>query len=128
MAYNPQQQSWCALEFGKTNSVTIVQHSFRRIHHNNPDSHKSILEWYNDFIEKGCKCDQRKEHSGRPAVSEEVVERVRDSYLCSSKKSSRRYSQELQFLHRTVCKILRKRLRFTTYKLLMVQKLYLQDK
>lgn len=127
MAYTPQQRSWCVLEFGKTNSVTIVQRSFRRIHHNTPPSNKSILKWYNDFTERGCICDQRRGHSGRPAVSEDVVERVRDTYLRSPKKSTRRCSRELQLPQRTVCKILRKRLRFTPYKLQLVPKLYPQD-
>ncbi|GFN78564.1 hypothetical protein PoB_000507000 [Plakobranchus ocellatus] len=49
----------------KNKHCTFVQRSFRRIHHNNPHSIKLILEWYNDFIERRCICDQRKEHSGR---------------------------------------------------------------
>ncbi|GFO26218.1 hypothetical protein PoB_005272300 [Plakobranchus ocellatus] len=61
-------------------------------------------------------------------MSEEVVKRVRDGYLRSPKKSTRRCSQELQLPQRTVCKILLKRLRFTLYKLQLVQKLNLQDK
>ncbi|GFO14828.1 hypothetical protein PoB_004133300 [Plakobranchus ocellatus] len=93
------------------------------IHHNNPPSNKLILEWYNDFIVRGCICDQRKGHSGRPAVSENVFKRVRDNYLRSPKKSTRRCSQELQLPKRTVCKISRKCLRFTPYKLQLVQKL-----
>jgi hypothetical protein len=27
-----------------------------------PPNDKSILKWYNNFIEKGCICDQRKGH------------------------------------------------------------------
>ncbi|GFN82464.1 hypothetical protein PoB_000897000 [Plakobranchus ocellatus] len=57
----------------------------------------------------GCICDQRKGHSGRPLVSDNIVERVRDNYLCSPKKLTRRCSKELQLPLRAVCKILCKR-------------------
>ncbi|GFO14023.1 hypothetical protein PoB_004052800 [Plakobranchus ocellatus] len=57
-----------------------------------------------------------------------IVERVRDNYLRSPKKSTRRCSQELQPLQGILCKILGKRLRFTPYKLQLIQKLYPQDK
>ncbi|GFO21452.1 hypothetical protein PoB_004795700 [Plakobranchus ocellatus] len=63
-----------------------------------------------------------------PAVSEEIVKKVRDSYLRCPKKSTRRCSQELQLPQRTVCKILRKRLRSTLYKLQLVPKLYPRNK
>ncbi|GFO18390.1 hypothetical protein PoB_004489500 [Plakobranchus ocellatus] len=125
---NPIQISGVFWSFWKNKQCTIVQRSLRRIHHNNLPSNKSILEWYNDFIERGCICDQRKGHSGRPAVSEEVFERVRDSYLRSPKKSTRRCSQELQLLQRTVSNMLRKCLRFTPNKLQLVQMLYPRGK
>lgn len=60
-------------------------------------------------------------------MSEEVVDRVRGTFLCSPKKSTRRCSRELQVPQSTVSKILHKCLRFTPYKLQLVQKLYLQD-
>lgn len=128
MAYTPQQRSWCVLEFAKTNCVTNVQRSFRRIHHNNPPTNKSILKWYSDFVEKGCICDQRKGHSGRKAVSEEVVDIVRDAFVRSPKNSTRRCSREIKIPRTTIHKVLRKRLRFTPYKLQLVQKLYPQDR
>ncbi|PSN38692.1 hypothetical protein C0J52_17283 [Blattella germanica] len=94
----------------------------------NPPTNKSILKWYNDFVEKGCICNQRKGHSGRPSVSVEVVKRVRETFLRSPKKSTRRASRELQIPTSTVKKILRTRLRFRPYKLQLVQKLQPQDK
>ncbi|GFO23842.1 transposable element tc3 transposase [Plakobranchus ocellatus] len=66
-----------------------------------------------------------KGHSGRSAVSENVVE---SQLSLQPKKSTRRCSQELQPPQRTVCKILRKCLKFTPYKLQLVQKLYPRDK
>lgn len=127
MVFTPQQRSWCVLEFSKTSSVTAVQRAFRRLHHVKPPTNKSILKWYNDFRDKGCICDQRKGHSGRPSVSEEVVDRVRQTFLRSPKKSTRRCSQELQVPQSTVSKILRKKLRFIPYKLQLVQQLLPQD-
>lgn len=59
-------------------------------------------------VTKGCICDQRKGHSGRPSVSEEVVDRVRQTFLRSPKKSTRRCSRELQVPQSTVSKILHK--------------------
>ncbi|GFO34250.1 hypothetical protein PoB_006075500 [Plakobranchus ocellatus] len=112
----------------KNKQCTIEQRSFRRNHHNNPPSNKSILKSDNDFIERGCICGQRKKHFGRPAVSENLVERVRDRYLLSPKKSTRSCSQDLQLPQRTVYKILHKCLRFTRYKLQLVQNLYPRDK
>ncbi|PSN53566.1 hypothetical protein C0J52_09183 [Blattella germanica] len=128
MALTPQQRSWCVLEFGKVKSVVTVQRAFRRTFHMNPPTNKSILKWYNNFVEKGCICNQRKGHSGRPSVSGEVVNRVRETFLRSPKKSTRRASRELQIPTSTIKKILRTRLRFRPYKLQLVQKLQPQDK
>jgi hypothetical protein len=77
-----------------------------------PPTNNSILKWYNNFIEKECICDQRKGHSGRPSVSEQVVDQVREAFLSSPKKSTHRASRELHVPQSTVSKILRKRLRF----------------
>ncbi|GFO32094.1 hypothetical protein PoB_005859900 [Plakobranchus ocellatus] len=99
----------------KNKQCTVVQCSFRHIHHNNPPANNSICV---DFIERGCICDQRKGHPGRPAVQENVVDRVRDNYLRCFKKSTHNNStQQLQLPQRTVCKTLCKCLRFTSYKL-----------
>jgi hypothetical protein len=62
MALTPQQGSWCVLEFAKTNSVVTVRRAFGRKFNVDPPNDKSILKWYNNFIEKGCICDQRKGH------------------------------------------------------------------
>ena len=67
-------------------------------------------------------------HSGRPSVSEQVVGRVRESFLRSPRKPTRRASRELKVPQSTVNKILRKRLRLHPYKLQLVQKLHPEDK
>jgi hypothetical protein len=67
-----------------------VQRDFKRRFNVDPPTNKSILKWYNNFIEKGRICDPRKRHSGRPSVSEQVADQVRETFLRSPKKSTRR--------------------------------------
>jgi len=103
MALTSQQRGWCVLEFNKTNSVVTGQRAFKRKFNVDPPTNKSILKWHRNFIERGCICDQRKEHSGRPSVSEQVVDRVRESFLRSPRKSTRRASRELMAGTLSVC-------------------------
>jgi hypothetical protein len=70
-----------------------------------PSTNNSILKWYNNLIEKGCICDQRKGHWGLPSVSEQVVDRVTEAFLRSPKKSTRRASREPHVPQGTVNKI-----------------------
>ena len=98
MAVTSQQHSWCMLEFHKTNSVVTVQHAFKLKFNVDPPTNKSILKWDRNFIERGCICDQRKGHSSRLSVSEQVVDRVRESFLRSPRKSTHRASRELKVL------------------------------
>ena len=64
----------------------------------------------------------------RERVSEQVVDRVRESFLRSPRKSTCRASRKLKVPQSTVSKILRKRLRLLPYKLQLVQKLHPEDK
>ena len=124
MALTSQQRSWCVVEFHKANSVVTVLLAFKLKFNVDPSTNKSILKWHRNSIERGCFCDQRKGHSGRPSFSEQVVDRVRESFLRSPGKSTCRASRELKVPQSTVNKILRKRLRLHPYKLQLVQKLH----
>jgi hypothetical protein len=62
MALTPQQRRWWVLEFAKTNRVLTVRGAFKRKFNVDPSTNNSILKWYNNLIEKGCICDQRKGH------------------------------------------------------------------
>ena len=73
MALTSQQRGWRVLEFHKTNSVVTVKRAFKRKFNVDPPTNKPILKWHRNFIERGCICDQRKGHSGRPSVSEHSV-------------------------------------------------------
>jgi len=81
MAFTSQQCNWCVLEFHKTNSAVTVQRAFKLKFNMDPPTNKSILKWHRNFIERGYICNPRKGHSGRPSVSEQVVDRVRESFL-----------------------------------------------
>ena len=124
--FTPQQRSWCVLEFAKSSSPKTVQRKFKQIHHIDPPTRNSILNWYKVFKERGCICDQRKKNTGRPTVSEEVVENVRTAFLQDPTKSLRNCSQELQIPKSTVSKIkknLQTRKKMDKFLQLKVQKL-----
>ena len=75
---------------------------------------------------QGCLCEGKS--SGRPPLSEETVERVRETFTRSPRKSTTRASLELQMPQQTVWKILRKHLRMIPCKLQLVQALNCDDK
>ena len=77
---------------------------------------------------QGCLCEGKS--SGRPPLSEETVERVRETFTRSPRKSTTRASLELQMPQQTLWKNLRKRLRMIPCKLhvQLVQDLSCDDK
>jgi hypothetical protein len=77
----PEQKAFCVLQFVKHESVVSVQ----RLHVNSdPSSANSIRRWYQQFQTTGCLCKGKS--AGRSRVSEESVERMRQSFLRSPKK------------------------------------------
>ena len=79
-----EQKVFCVLQFVKHESVVSVQRAFRRQFNSDPPSPNSIRRWYQQFQMTGCLCIGKS--AGRPRVSEESVERVRQSFLRSPKK------------------------------------------
>ena len=77
MATTVVEKAFCVLELAKTNSVTLVQHHFRRRYGKPPPTRQSVYDWSKKFQETGCLCKGKS--SGRPPVSEETVERVRET-------------------------------------------------
>ncbi|PSN32505.1 hypothetical protein C0J52_21944, partial [Blattella germanica] len=63
-----------------------------------------------------------------PSVSDESVDAIRDTYLRSPKKSVRACARELQLKKTTVHKVLKKRLRFTGYRLQLLHAIKETDK
>jgi transposase-like protein len=87
----------------------------------------SIRRWYEQFRDRGCICHQGKGRAARPSVTKETVDRVRESFVLSPRKSVSRASRELQVPESTVRKILRKRLQLHPYKLQLIQRLKPND-
>jgi hypothetical protein len=115
MAASPTKDSWCVLEF------VAVQHVFRRQSGHRGPPEMSIRRWYEQFRYRGCICHQGKGRAGRPSVTEEMVDRVRETFTYSPRKSVRRASRQLKIPEPIVRKILRKWLQFYRYKLQLVQ-------
>ena len=106
-------KAFSVMELEKTNSVTLVQRLFRRRYGKPPPTRRSIYDWSKKLQENGCLCKGKS--SGRPPVSEETVERVRETFTRSPRKSTTRASLELQLPQQTVWKILRKVSRMSPY-------------
>jgi hypothetical protein len=83
-----------------------------------PPSANSIKCWYQQFQTKGCLCKGKS--AGRPCVSEESVEQVKQSFLHSLEKSVRHATHELEMLTMTVWRVLQKRLEMKPYRLHLV--------
>lgn len=116
-----EQKAFCVLQFAKTESVVTVQRVFRIKFGCDPPSDNNIRRWYHQFEDTGCLCKGKS--TGRPSVSEGTVERVRESFTRSPKKSVRKDSRELQMPVLTVWKVVRKRLKLRPYRLQLLQAL-----
>lgn len=117
----PEQKSFCVLQLAKSESVITVQRAFRIKFHCNPPSDNNIRRWYRQFEETGCLCKGKS--PGRPKVSEERVEQVREAFVRSPKKSVRRASRELAIPVTSVWRVLRRRLHLHPYHLQLLQAL-----
>ncbi|GBN46199.1 hypothetical protein AVEN_195250-1 [Araneus ventricosus] len=74
-----QEKSFCVLEYAKCSSVTNVQRAFLLKYGKAAPVHQSILYWLRQFCETGPLCKGK--NTGRPRVSEEIVERMRQSFV-----------------------------------------------
>ena len=121
-------KAFCVLSFARSQSVIItVQNEFwRKYHTNNAPTSQSIRRWYNQFQVTGCLCKHK--GPGQPGVSSETVERVRETFLRSPKKSTVRASRELGIPQSTIWTVLRRKLHFKPYKLQTMQTLKPNDK
>ena len=121
-----EEKAYAVLEFHSLRSAITVQRHFRTKFHKEPPSANTIRRWYQQFLTTGCLCKGKS--TGRPAVSEETVERVRMSFTRSPQKSTSRASRELNIPQQTVWKILRKRLKMKPYRLQLLQAITPEDK
>jgi hypothetical protein len=119
------QRADCVLWFHETKSATAVQRRFRRMFGLIPPARPSIYTGYKQFIQSGRLCNDKS--SGRPPVSEATVNRVRQTFVCSPRKSTRRASRELAISQSTVRKTVRKRLQLKCYQFQILKKIKPDD-
>jgi hypothetical protein len=77
MAASSTERSWCVLEF------VAVQRAFRRHFRCRGPPEMSIRRWYEQFRYKRCICHQGNGRAGRSGVTEETVDRVRETFTRS---------------------------------------------
>jgi len=87
MAFTVNKKAFCVLEFAKTESIVTMQRRFRIIYHTEPPTDKTILEWYMKFQQSGCLCAAK--WTGRPDLSAETLEGVRETFVRNPQKSPR---------------------------------------
>lgn len=125
MMTTTQQKAQCVLWYAELKSVTTVQRKFRNQYDERPPTRASIYRWMKLFKERGSV--EGKKSPGRTRTSDAAVERVRDAFQSSPRKSVRTAARELQLPRSTVHDILRKRLHLHPYKIQMAQHLYPAD-
>ena len=111
-----QEKAFCVLRFEVSRSVITVQRDFRARFRKDAPHSNNITRWYLQFVETGCLC------KGRPRVSIDNIERVREAFQRIPRKSVARASRELDMPKITAWKVLRKRLCFKPYKMRLVKK------
>ena len=72
-----QEKAFCVLRFEVSRSVITVQREFRARFRKDAPHRNNITRWYRQFVETGCLCKGKS--SGRPRVSNDNVERVRET-------------------------------------------------
>ncbi|PNF19921.1 hypothetical protein B7P43_G11719 [Cryptotermes secundus] len=121
-----QEKAYCLLPFEVPKSIVTLRREFRVRFQKEVTHENNIRRWYRQFVVSGCLCKGKS--SGRPRVPRADVERVRETYQRSPKKSLRRESRELQMPTTTLWSVLRKRILMKPYKLQLLQALKPQDK
>jgi transposase len=96
-----QERARCVGWLFETKSVTQTQRNYRTQLNKQPLSDNAIRDWQRRFVETGSV--HYRKRSGRPGVSDECMERIRESFVRSPTKSTRRRraSREL-LLPRTI--------------------------
>ena len=101
-----KEKAQCVLWYYVTKSPITVQQKFRNEYGQPPPDVKSIKVWYSKFVESGSVGDLSR--SGRPCVSDETVDAVREAFQCSPGRSTCHASNELHVPQSTGVKILHK--------------------
>jgi len=121
-----QEKAFCVLHFEVSRSVITVQREFHAWFRKDAPHMNNITRWYRQFAENGCLCKGKS--PGRPCVSDDNTERVREAFKRSPCKSMARASRESDIPKIMVWKVLHKQLCFKPYKMRLVQALTPADK
>jgi len=112
--WTPQRKVQCMLQLAQLKSVTHVQRRARREWNVDPPTCKSIYEWDKTLRETGSLISHTGKHP-KQHVTEETVDRVRESFSRSPCKSNRQASTELGVPDSTVHNIVHKHLHLRAY-------------
>ena len=88
-----QEKAFCVLRFEVFRTVITVHRKFRARFRKDAPCRNNITRWYRQFVETGFLC--RGKSPGRPHVSDDNFERVREAFLRSPGKSVAKASREL---------------------------------
>jgi hypothetical protein len=108
------------------NKIICEQGKCRNEFRRKPFCVNNICHWFKQFKEAGGVC--KRESSGRPAVKEENVERIRQALLCNPWKSILRCSLELGIPKSPVHKVLHKKLKLHVHKIQFCHEIRAADK
>ena len=106
--WTPQRKVQCVLWLAELKSVTCVQRRAKRERNVDPPTRKSIYEWDKTLRETGSLISHTGKHP-KQHVTEKTVDRVRESFSRSPRKSIRQACRELgvprSTVHDTVHKV-----------------------
>jgi transposase len=126
-----EHRAFAVESYLKNDSVVVTQRIFRRqfnIHRNDSvPSRNTVLLWVRNFRETASAV-KRKPPGRQPSLrTPENIERVRQAFVRSPRRSAVRNSVALRMSDRTVRRILHWDLNFHPYKMVMVQAINDQD-
>ena len=90
----PQEKAQCVSWFIETKTDVQTQRRYRTKYGKHPLSRSSIRRWHKKFMETGSVVDAVR--TGRPRISAENIESVRQEFSRSSMKSIRTAARQLE--------------------------------
>jgi transposase-like protein len=117
--------------FQNNDSVVVTQRIFRHfnIHRNDSvSSRNTVLLWGRNFRETASAAKRKPPGTETSLRTPENIERVRQAFVRSPRRSARRNAIALRMSDRTVCLILHEDLNFHPYKMVMAQAINDQDR
>ena len=93
-SYSGAERVQCCLWFHESQTPTSVQRKFKTKYHKKSPQRITILEWWNRFLETGL-ASHRQPGQGRPYIADETIENVRQTFVRSPRKLTKRARLEL---------------------------------